>query len=149
RDARYFRDTMGEGDYLHYMLDFGGNATPVWIGMARLLFGTLDASTSSFLITGLLDPLLFLVTFLAIWRCFGFRTMAVVMVVFGANDFIMYGTNWGGATLRHDWLMYIGLGACALRRERWALGGFFLALSTMIRAFPILTLVAATFPALW
>jgi hypothetical protein len=69
--------------------------------------------------------------------------------VFGANDFIMYGTNWGGATLRHDWLMYIGLGACALKRERWALGGFFLALSTMIRAFPIVTLATAAFPALW
>jgi hypothetical protein len=75
--------------------------------------------------------------------------MALVMVVFGANDFIMYGTNWGGATLRHDWLMFIGLGACALKRERWALGGFFLAMSTMIRAFPAITLVTAAFPALW
>lgn len=149
RDARYFRDMMGQGDYLHYMLDFGGNATPVWIGIAHFLFSTFEASTTGFLLTGLLDPLLFLITFGAIWRCFGFRSMAVVMVVFGANDFIMYGTNWGGATLRHDWLMYIGLGACALKRERWALGGFFLAMSTMIRAFPILTLVTVSFPALW
>jgi hypothetical protein len=149
RDARYFRDTMGQGNYLHYMLDFGGNATPVWIGIAHFLFSTFEASTGGFLVTALLDPLLFLVTFAAIWRCFGFRSMAVVMVVFGANDFIMYGTNWGGATLRHDWLMYIGLGACALKRERWALAGFFLAMSTMIRAFPILTLATVAFPALW
>lgn len=149
RDARYFRDTMGQGDYLHYMLDFGGNATPVWIGIAHFLFSSFDANTTGFLLTGLLDPLLFLATFASIWRCFGFRTMTVVMVVFGANDFIMYGTNWGGATLRHDWLMYIGLGACALKRERWALGGFFLAMSTMIRAFPVLTLVTVAFPALW
>lgn len=149
RDARYLRDTMGEDNYLHYMLDFGANATPVWIGIAHFLFGTFEASSTGFLLTALLDPLLFLVTFGAIWRAFGFRSMAVVMVVFGANDFIMYGTNWGGATLRHDWLMYIGLGACALKRERWALAGFFLALSTMIRAFPILTLVTAAFPALW
>lgn len=149
QDARYFREMMGRGDYLRYMFDFGGNATPVWISIAHFLFSTFNANTTAFLLTGLLDPLLFLVTFAAIWRCFGYRTMAVVMVVFGANDFIMYGTNWSGATLRHDWLMYIGLGACALKRQRWALGGFFLALSTLIRAFPAITLVTATFPALW
>jgi hypothetical protein len=149
KDARYFREVMGPREYLRYMFDFGGNATPVWISMASLLFAPFSANTTTFLLTGLLDPLLFLVTFGAIWRCFGFRTMALVMVVFGANDFIMYGTNWGGSTLRHDWLMYIGLGACALKRERWALGGFFLALSTMIRAFPAITLVSATLPALW
>src|SRR6185436_5603366 len=105
--------------------------------------------TTAFLLTGLLDPLLFLVTFAAIGWCFGYRTMCVVMVVFGANDFIMYGTNWGGANLRHDWLMYIGLGACALKRGRPALGGFFLALSSLIRAFPAITLVTAALPAFW
>jgi hypothetical protein len=149
RDSRYFREVMGQQDYLRYMFDFGGNATPVWIGVAHFLFSAFEANTTAFVLTGLLDPLLFLLTFGAIWRCFGYRTMIMVMVVFGANDFIMYGTNWGGATLRHDWLMLIGLGACALKRARWALGGFLLALSTMIRAFPAITLVTATFPALW
>lgn len=148
-DARYFREVMGQQDYLRYMFDFGGNATPVWISIAHFLFSAFQANTTAFLITGLLDPLLFLITFAAIGRCFGYRTMCVVMVVFGANDFIMYGSNWGGATLRHDWLMYIGLGACALQRKRHALGGFFLALSTLIRAFPAITLVTASFPAIW
>jgi hypothetical protein len=149
RDARYFREVMGDQDYLHYMIDHGGNATPVWITAAHFLFSVLPTSMAAFELTALLDPLLFALTFGAIWRCFGYRTMAVVMVVFGANDFIMYGTNWGGATLRHDWLMFIGLGACALKRQRWALGGFLLALSTMIRAFPAITLLSATLPSLW
>ena len=149
RDARYFREMMGRQDYLRYMLDYGGNATPVWMSMAHFLFSAFDANTTGFLLTALLDPLLFAITFGAIGWCFGYRTMCVVMVVFGANDFIMYGSNWGGATLRHDWLMYIGLGACALRRGRPTLGGFFLALSSTIRAFPALTLVTACFPALW
>jgi hypothetical protein len=148
-DARYFREMMGQRDYLRFMLDYGGNATPVWISMAHFLFSAFSANTTALFLTGLLDPLLFLVTFAAIGRCFGYRTMCMVMVVFGANDFIMYGTNWGGATLRHDWLMYIGLGACALKRGRPALGGFFLALSTLIRAFPAITIVSAAFPALW
>ncbi|MEY2934273.1 MAG: hypothetical protein RL033_5022 [Pseudomonadota bacterium] len=149
KDARYFREMMGQRDYLKYMFDFGGNATPVWITIAHYLFSAFSANTTAFLITGLLDPLLFLVTFGAIGWCFGFRTMCVVMVVFGANDFIMYGSNWAGATLRHDWLMYIGLAACALQRKRHALAGVLLALSTLIRAFPAITLVTASFPALW
>jgi hypothetical protein len=149
RDARYFREVMGDQDYLRYMIDHGGNATPVWITVAHFLFSVLPTSMAAFELTALLDPLLFAITFAAIWRCFGYRSMAVVMVVFGANDFIMYGTNWGGATLRHDWLMLIGLGACTLKRQRWALGGFLLALSTMIRAFPAVTLVGAALPSLW
>jgi hypothetical protein len=149
RDARYFREVMGQRDYLRYMFDYGGNATPVWISIAHYLFSGYGANTTAFLLTGLLDPLLFLIAFVSIGLCFGYRSMFVVMVVFGANDFIMYGSNWGGATLRHDWLMYIALGACALKRKRWALGGFFLALSTTIRAFPVITLATGCFPALW
>jgi hypothetical protein len=71
------------------------------------------------------------------------------MVIFGANDFIMYGTNWAGATLRHDWLAYIALGAAAVRSKRYVLGGALFALSATIRAFPALTLIGATLPALW
>jgi hypothetical protein len=149
RDARYFREVMGTRDYLHYMFDYGGNATPVWISVAHFLFSLFPANTTDFVLTGLLDPLLFLITFAAIGVCFGYRSMCIVMVVFGANDFIMYGSNWGGATFCHDWLMYIGLGACALKRGRPSLGGFFLALSSTIRAFPAITIVSATFPALF
>jgi hypothetical protein len=149
KDAAYFRSLMGRSDYLRYMFDFGSNATPVWMSVAHLLFSAFDANTGGLLLTGLLDPLLFLVGFVAIWLCFGIRTMCVVMVIFGANDFIMYGTNWGGATLRHDWLMFLALGACALKKKRWGLAGVFFALSTSIRAFPVLALVGVTFPALW
>jgi hypothetical protein len=149
KDAAYFRSLMGRSDYLRYMFDYGSNATPVWMSVAHLMFSAFDASNTGLLLTGLLDPLLFLIGFVAIWLCFGIRTMCVVMVVFGANDFIMYGTNWGGSTLRHDWLVFLALGACALKKERWALGGVLFALATSIRAFPVLALVGAALPGLW
>ena len=149
RDAAYFRESMGTAGYLEMMNDMGGNATPVWMGIAHLLFSFLHASNSAFLVTALLDPLLLLGAFFAIGRAFGVRTALACMVIFGANDFIMYGTNWAGATLRHDWLAYIGLGAAAVRSKRWALGGALFALSATIRAFPALTLIGATLPALW
>src|SRR5262249_3678953 len=140
RDERYFRGVMGTPEYFQYMVDFGGNATPVWILIARGLFSAAPASEAWFVRTGLLDALRLLVAFIAIGPSLGVRTMFVCMVVFGANDYIMYGSNWGGATLRHDWLAYLALGACALRRERWTLAGVLLALATMIRAFPALAL---------
>jgi hypothetical protein len=149
RDAAYFRESMGTPQYLEMMNDMGGNATPVWMGIAHLLFSFIHAGNTAFLVTALLDPLLLLAAFIAIFRTFGVRTALACMVIFGANDFIMYGTNWAGATLRHDWLAYIALGAAAVRSKRYALGGALFALSATIRAFPALTLIGATLPALW
>ena len=115
RDARYFREVMGTPHYLDTMHDMGGNATPVWMSIAYLLFNNLDPSEGAFVVTGLFDLVLLLFMFVMIGRTFGLRTMLVSAAIFGANDFIMYGTNWGGATLRHDWLAYLGLAACALK----------------------------------
>jgi len=147
QDNRWFRDAMGNSHWLEMLCDFGGNATPVWISIAHFLFTIFAPSNSNFTLLGLLDLVLLSGMFVAVWRCYGPRTALIVMAVFGANDFIMYGTNWGGAPLRHDWLAYIGFGACALKRERWALGGALLGLSTMIRVFPALSIVGAALPA--
>ena len=148
RDARWFRGAMGQKDYWDSLLDFGGNATPVWIGIAHVLFSLFAPGERAFTLTGALDLALLAGMFVAIFRSFGTRAGLVSLVVFGANDFVMYGTNWSGATLRHDWLAYIGFGVCALRRERWLLGGALLGLSAMIRAFPALCVAGACLPAL-
>jgi hypothetical protein len=93
--------------------------------------------------------LLLLAAFAGIWRCFGLRTLCISLVIFGANDFVMFGTNWAGSTLRHDWMAYLALGACALELRRFALAGALFALSTSIRAFPVLALAGLVIPALW
>jgi hypothetical protein len=146
QDASWFRNAMGEGHYLEMMVDYGGNATPVWMAIAHLIFSALDPSDANFTLTGALDLALLLGMFFAVFRCFGVRTMIVTMILFGANDFIMYGTNWGGATLRHDWLAYMGYGACALKRDKWVLGGAMFGLAATIRAFPGLCLIGACIP---
>jgi hypothetical protein len=147
-DTAWFRAAMGEGHWLEMLIDFGGNATPVWMSVAHLLFNAVHPSNLGFTLLALLDPLLLGCMFLAVFRCYGLRTALIAMTLFGANDFIMYGTNWGGAILRHDWLAYLGFAACALRRERFALGGALLGLSTMIRVFPALAIAGAALPAL-
>ncbi|HEU4410571.1 MAG TPA: discoidin domain-containing protein [Polyangiaceae bacterium] len=149
RDQRYLRAAMGIPAYFEFMFDFGGNATPVWITLAHYLFNATTASNQAFLAMGSLDLVLVLAALVAIGRTFGARTAFVCATIFGANDFIMYGTNWAGAPLRHDWMVYLAFGACALRTERWALGGFFLAMATLIRAFPALALIALGLPPVW
>lgn len=148
-DARYFRAAMGERAYFQTFFDMGGNATPVYIALTHLLFNQMQASDAAFAHTALLDLILILGAFVAVGLVFGPRTAFLGMVIFGANDFIMYGSNWGGATLRHDWMAYLAFGACALKRQRYVLAGVLLALATSMRAFPALALVCASFPALW
>jgi hypothetical protein len=141
RDMGYFRRTMGERGYLASHADHGANATPTWVALARPWFAFAPASEQSLVLGGLLDPVLLGVMFLVVARSFGLRTMLLAMIVFGATDLYMFGTNWGGATLRHDWIAYLGLGVCALRKQRWVLGGALLGLSVMIRAFPAIALL--------
>ncbi|MEM9729417.1 MAG: hypothetical protein AAF997_12580 [Myxococcota bacterium] len=149
RDTEFFRRKMGDRSYRETLIDMGGNATPVWLSTAHLMFNAIEPSNEAFVWTGLLDPLLVIIAFLAIAYAFGMRTMLVCMIVFGANDFIMYGSNWGGATLRHDWMVYLAFGLCALKRERFMLGGAFFAASAMIRAFPALALLGTALPVAW
>jgi hypothetical protein len=61
----------------------------------------------------------------------------------------MFGTNWSGATLRHDWLAYLGFGAAMLKSRRWTAAGIFLALAALIRFFPVVALLGVVLPALW
>ncbi|MFI5309207.1 MAG: discoidin domain-containing protein, partial [Polyangiales bacterium] len=143
RDMAHFRRVMGP-EYLETLGDHGANATPVWVFFARLLFNRGPADERTLVLGGLLDAFFFALTFIAIGRSFGLRQMWVAMVVFGANDFYMFGTNWGGATLRHDWLAYLGLGVCALHSRRFALGGVLFGLSTMVRAFPGVALMGVS-----
>ncbi|HVJ19269.1 MAG TPA: discoidin domain-containing protein, partial [Polyangiaceae bacterium] len=148
QDMTYFREVMGR-DYLRTLNDHGANATPVWILCASLIFNWAPASEAVLVFGGLVDAFLLLGLFFVIWRSFGLRAMLLSMVVFGANDFYMFGTNWGGATLRHDWLAYLGFGVCALATRRFALAGVLFGLSTMIRAFPLLALAGVVLPMAW
>ncbi len=145
-DMRYFWETMGTSGYLGSMADHGGNATPVWLSVAYLMFKNAPASNEVLLWAGLLDPLLLLVFGIVVFRTFGAATAFVSLIVFGANDFYMFGSNWAGATLRNDWMVYLGLGVCAFKAERYRLGGALLALSALIRAFPAITLLALGVP---
>ena len=149
QDMRFFWRTMGPGDYLGSLRDHGGNATPVWLAIAHLMFRNAHASEFSLTLAGALDPLLLFLTFVCIARSFGLRAMLMCMVVFGATDFPMFGSDWAGATLRFDWMATLGLGCCALKTNRPALAGVLLAHAGLARAFPAFGLMFAPLPFVW
>lgn len=138
RDMKYFIDTMGPRDYLGSMQDHGGNATPVWMLPAWLIYKNLPASEWTLGAAGFIDPVLLIIFFVILARTFGVRVMLYTVILFGATDFYQFGSNLMGSTLRQDWLVALGLGACALKKNRPFLGGFLLAYGGLIRAFPAL-----------
>jgi hypothetical protein len=148
-DMRFFWRTMGPGDYLGSLRDHGGNATPVWLAIANLMFRNAHANEVSLTIAGALDPLLLILTFVCIARSFGMRAMLMCLVVFGATDFPMFGSDWAGATLRFDWMCTLGMACCALKTGRPALAGVLLAHAGLARAFPVFGLLFAPLPFIW
>lgn len=150
RDMSYFWKTMGPGGYLGSLRDHGGNATPAWLYVAHLMFAHADATEATLLRAAWLDPLLLLGFFVVAWRTFGVRTALVCVIAYGSSTFPWFGSNWAGSTLRNDWMVLVGLGACALRKERFVLGGVLLAGGAMIRAFPATSVFFLVAPlAIW
>jgi len=146
RDIAFFRSAMGPG-FITSLDDHGANAPPSWVWLARLAIGHVPATETTLTIAGLLDAVLLLAMAWAIAASFGLLPMLVAMTVFGATDLYMFGTNWGGATFRHDWLALIGFAACALRKERWALAGALIGTGTMLRVLPAVGLAGVAAPA--
>ena len=149
QDMSYFWKTMGPRAYLNSLRDHGGNATPAWLLVAYAIYGSADASEATFLWGAFLDPLLLLLFFIVAWRTFGLRTALVCLVAYGATTIYQFGSNWGGSTLRNDWMILLGLGVCALASRRWYLAGVLLGWGAMIRAFPVLALVFLAAPIAW
>jgi hypothetical protein len=149
KDMRWFWESMGTGAYLGSLRDHGGNATPVWIFLVRGLFSHAQASEALLFLTGLLDPILLIALFIVIGRTFGVRSALVCMIVFGATDFPMLGSNWAFATLRFDWKVALGFAVCALKARRWMLGGAVMAGAGLLRAFPALGCAFMVVPGLF
>ncbi|MDP2273507.1 MAG: discoidin domain-containing protein [Archangium sp.] len=148
-DMGYFRRAMGDGGFLGSMNDHGGNATPVWFLTARALFASAPASDATLWTGVVADLALLALAFLALGWAFGARTALLAMTVFGAMDFYQFGSNWFGATLRHDWLSLWAIGLALLQKRKLAWAGAAFAWSAWIRAFPALTLITLSFPVVW
>src|SRR5207342_356833 len=84
-----------------------------------------------------LDVFLVLLMIAFVFGTFGFDVGALFSVYFFVN--ILSGHEYlSGSLLRYDWLLYIVVGVCLLDKGRYASSAFFLALSAMMRIFPVI-----------
>lgn len=141
QDLRYLRTLETPRRWDDAQLDHGFNATPVWNIMGTLLSNTGPASRMQVLVLNSIDCLLVIFLALMIWWAFGWRVLAVALLVFATN----HPGRWawtGGSFLRWDWLFWMGTAVCLAKTERFFLAGMCLAYSTLLRIFPIFMFVA-------
>src|SRR5882672_10549348 len=71
----------------------------------------------------------------AIWWAFGWRIFCVALIFWGCQLPAEYFWT-GGAFLRQDWIFFLILSSCLVRKRYFALGGAAFAYSTLLRVFP-------------
>ena len=132
-DLALFDRAAPPGAWRPVLVDQGYNPTPV-----RTLLGAAAARLPLEGGLGLLihlDKLLMLLVFFAMGRAFGVEIAALAAIVWGTGELWNYA--WiGDSYLRSLWLAATLLGLAALRRERDALGGAWLATAALLRVFP-------------
>jgi hypothetical protein len=136
-DVYWFRTTANKKFWEGMSTDHGYNPPPVWTLTGHLI-GSLVPTMTNAGITALasLDTIVFALTFFSVWWAFGTETCCFLLFFWGVQ-FPANGYFTGGAFLRQDWLLYLVLAACLLRKHYWGLAGASLAMSTLLRVFPV------------
>ena len=134
-DVKVFRNTSSLQYWNDMQKDHGYNPPPVWTVMGHVLSSIAPASPASFKLLAGIDLLFFIGMFWAIHWAFGWRVMAVAMIFWGCQLPAEYFWT-GGAFMRQDWLFYLVLSGCLIRKRYYALGGASFAYSTLLRVFP-------------
>jgi hypothetical protein len=135
QDVNFFRHSANIQYWNDMQKDHGYNPPPVWTVMGHVLASIHPASDGFFKLMALIDPLFFTGVFAAIYWAFGWRVFSLAAIFWGCQLPAEYFWT-GGAFLRQDWLFYLILSGCLLRKRYYALGGAAFAYSTLLRAFP-------------
>ncbi len=148
-DIQFFMRRMGDSQWERSQKDHGYNGTPWW-GIAGTALANLigPASADAMNTLGLIDPILLLAMFAAIWWAFGLETFTVAAVFFSVNFPSRYWWN-GGAFLRYDYLAAALIGVALLKKGRPILGGAALAFAAASRLFPLFFIVGPVLQAGW
>jgi hypothetical protein len=139
-DTRFFRERLGpRWDGL--FRDHGFNPTPLWTLLGSAIVRSAPPATDRALVAlGAIDLVLLVASFAAVGWSLGKHaaTLALIhfTVVFGATF------GWvGGSFLRYLWFAALVGGACLLSRGFHGAAGSLVALSAMLRVFPVLFVV--------
>ena len=141
RDLSYFRTLENARRWDDAQTDHGYIGTPVWNIAGSLLANLAPASKTQIYILNSLDSAYLTAGCLMIAWAFGWRVLAIALLVFATNfPSRFYWT--GGAFLRWDWLFWMIASVCLLKKQHPLAAGLALAYSTLLRMFPIFLFVA-------
>ena len=140
KDILYFQSLVPGWKWNDMLKDKGYNATPVWNSVARFL--TERVATDNWWGMALLiaiDPILLLLMFATLWWAFGWRTTLFAVIFFGTSYMTAF-PHIKGAFLRMDWVAFLVMGVCLVKKDKYKLAGALMAYSAMARVFPAIFL---------
>ena len=134
-DLAYFRTLENPRRWDDAQTDHGFNATPVWAILGTTLSNLAPASRLDILLLDAIDVVLITIMAGLMWWAFGWRAVSVALMVFATN----FPSRWywiGGSFLRWDWLFWMGVGVCLVKKERPFWAGAAIAYAALLRIFP-------------
>jgi hypothetical protein len=134
-DVKVFRNTSSLQYWNDMQKDHGYNPPPVWTVMGHVLSSLHPATPTYMKMLAGIDIAFFAGMFGAIYWAFGWRVMSVAIIFWGCQLPAEYFWT-GGAFMRQDWIFYLVLSGCLIRKRYYALGGASFAYSTLLRVFP-------------
>jgi hypothetical protein len=138
-DVKFFRNSANLQYWNDMQKDHGYNPPPVWTVMGHF-WGMLHPATDGYLkFLASFDILFFSGMFAVLYWAFGWRVFSVAAIFWGCQLPAEYFWT-GGAFMRQDWLFFLVLSACLLRKKHWFWAGAAFAYSTLLRVFPGLLL---------
>jgi hypothetical protein len=141
QDVRYFRSLEGPRRWDDAQTDHGFNGTPVWNILGSVLANIAPASRMDILLLDAIDVVLIFTMVGFMWWAFGWRVVSVGLIVFATN----FPSRWywiGGSFLRWDWLFWMGLALCLMKKNKPFWAGSALMYATLLRIFPGFLFVA-------
>ena len=138
---------MPPGAWRGVFTDRGYNGTPFWTVMGGGLAHLAPADRPWALkLLSSLDLWLLGATFYLIWRVFGLRSAALVLLLFNLTP-VNHGRLVGGF-LQFDWFCAVAISCCFYRQKRDVLAAGAMAYAALTRIFPVLFVVAVALPLL-
>ncbi|WP_437590902.1 hypothetical protein [Sorangium sp. So ce1000] len=134
-DVRFFRTASEKGYWEDMAKDHGYNPPPVWTIMGRILAELHPATTGYLQLLASFDIAYLFGVFAALYWAFGWRVCAVAVIFWACQSPAPFFWT-GGGFLRHDWLFFLVLSACLLRKKHFKLAGASMVYAGLLRVFP-------------
>jgi hypothetical protein len=139
-DVQFFRIASDKGYWTDMQTDHGYNPPPVWTIMGKFFGELAPASTGYLQFLASLDIFYLAGMFVALWWAFGWRVFAIGAIFWGCQSSAPF--YWtGGAFLRQDWLFFLVLSACLIRKRWYKLAGASMVYAGLLRVFPGLAVI--------